>query len=734
MTNLKTMIAVAMLNFLLIHSAQAEDKKPPKALLVVEQAAGRLGSFDSNTGQRLGQVLVGENPHEIEVSPDGKTAYVSNFGIQDYDETIGTPGNSISVIDLQEMREKTRFLTGADSAPHGLKLRPPLYRELFVNVEKGHAMLVFDVSSGKILRRLPIDSFSHNFQFSPDGQSVWLMAGPSGVIHIDAQSGAELGRLGLSSPARGLSFSPDQQSLLVAGRGELGLFDTQTYKLQKRFTDLGVGQILYAVMTPDGSKILAPAVWEGQVLVIDVQSGQVLKRILTGLDPVAVALAPSADQAVISNARALHLSCIDLQTFRHRKCVSAVGPNGLAFGARPTKVPENPVESKNPALRFGVPLPLSGRESYFGRELLLGYEFWKESINAEGGLTVGGKTFEVEIEYEDTRSDLLLVKPLGEALIDRGVKFLLGTYNSPANGALADVAQTKKVPLVTSAGAGRSLYQQGNSWLFGIQAPASEYLKGSLHFVAQKHSQVRTVGIVVRNAPAPLEDAKAAAKLARELGLMPFDLITYSGEGPAFSKIVTQLAEKAVDFVLFAGDLADAENFVKESAKQEFHPKGFSFSVGPSLPRFSSPQGAGPFAAFMLGSTQWTPAADIQGQDRFHSAKAFAGAFWNRYFSAANYLSAGAVATGLSFEDAIVRAGSLAPEFVRQKLAEQEIATFYGPIAFDKQGLNVQKPIYTIQLQPARTELGKMIEVLVLLNPKSPGKVVWPFPGFGRHL
>ncbi len=56
---------------------------------------------------------------------------MANFGIEDYDHRVGTPGNSISVIDIPRMKEKYKLSTEnlltkdgvsvSGKAPHGIK-------------------------------------------------------------------------------------------------------------------------------------------------------------------------------------------------------------------------------------------------------------------------------------------------------------------------------------------------------------------------------------------------------------------------------------------------------------------------------------------------------------------------------------------------------------------------------------------------------------------------------------
>src|SRR4051812_16998051 len=71
---------------------------PNPALIVLVKGANELAVVEPTTLKILARVPTGEGPHEVALSPDGKTAFVSNYGAR-------TPGNSLSVIDLATQRE-----------------------------------------------------------------------------------------------------------------------------------------------------------------------------------------------------------------------------------------------------------------------------------------------------------------------------------------------------------------------------------------------------------------------------------------------------------------------------------------------------------------------------------------------------------------------------------------------------------------------------------------------------
>src|SRR5262245_57866344 len=107
-------------------------------VLVVLEGPGKVILFSAEDPSRRKIIKVGEKPHEIELTPDGQSAFVSNFGLLEVNHHVGTPGTRISVLDVNRGVERTTFrLPAGATAPRGLKLRPPRYRALFGNAEAG---------------------------------------------------------------------------------------------------------------------------------------------------------------------------------------------------------------------------------------------------------------------------------------------------------------------------------------------------------------------------------------------------------------------------------------------------------------------------------------------------------------------------------------------------------------------------------------------------------------------
>jgi streptogramin lyase len=91
-------------------SALPAASTPANALLVLEKAQNTLVIVDPASLTIVARVPVGNDPHEVAVSDDGKIAYISNY----------SGGNTISRVDLVAQKPLPPIDLGALREPHGL--------------------------------------------------------------------------------------------------------------------------------------------------------------------------------------------------------------------------------------------------------------------------------------------------------------------------------------------------------------------------------------------------------------------------------------------------------------------------------------------------------------------------------------------------------------------------------------------------------------------------------------
>jgi len=61
--------------------------------------------------------------------------------------------------------------------------------------------------------------------------------------------------------------------------------------------------------------------------------------------------------------------------------------------------------SSSNTIVFGAPISLTGSTAKEGGLTRDGYEIWKDTYNAAGGIKIGGKQYKIETKYYDDESD-----------------------------------------------------------------------------------------------------------------------------------------------------------------------------------------------------------------------------------------------------------------------------------------------------------------------------------------
>jgi YVTN family beta-propeller protein len=107
-----TLTSLLLLAALLGASAPRPVETPAETLLVLSKADQTLAIVNPATLQVIARVPVGNDPHEVIASSDGKFAYVSNYG--------GGAYNTLAVVDLVAQKALPSVDLGALRGPHGL--------------------------------------------------------------------------------------------------------------------------------------------------------------------------------------------------------------------------------------------------------------------------------------------------------------------------------------------------------------------------------------------------------------------------------------------------------------------------------------------------------------------------------------------------------------------------------------------------------------------------------------
>ena len=151
-------------------------------LVVVEKISNSVGFYTAD-GQRVAGVAVGEHPHEMVFSPDGRRLYVSDNGIL-WMTYAGQGGNTISIIDVRQRKKAGVIDLGNYRRPHGMDLDPRTGR-MVVTIENPDGLLLVDPAERKVLRKYNVKGTDpHMVIFRPKAE--WAYTGVQSLdkVHI----------------------------------------------------------------------------------------------------------------------------------------------------------------------------------------------------------------------------------------------------------------------------------------------------------------------------------------------------------------------------------------------------------------------------------------------------------------------------------------------------------------------------------------------------------------------
>jgi YVTN family beta-propeller protein len=183
-------------------------------LAVVQKIVGSVG-FYTRDGQHLGDVKVGEHPHEAVLSPDKRLLYVTDNGIL-WMTYKGEGGNTISIVDVKARKKVGVIDLGSSRRPHGIDLDPKTGR-LVATTENPSGLVLVDPVARKVLRKYDVKGEApHMVRLGPDARIAYVSNTNSGTLAAVNLETGEARTIPTGARPQGTAFSHDQKTMYVA--------------------------------------------------------------------------------------------------------------------------------------------------------------------------------------------------------------------------------------------------------------------------------------------------------------------------------------------------------------------------------------------------------------------------------------------------------------------------------------------------------------------------------------
>ena len=215
-------------------------------------------------------------------------------------------------------------------------------------------------------------------------------------------------------------------------------------------------------------------------------------------------------------------------------------------------------EEEKDVITIGVLAPLSGSETYYGKDMLQSYQLAAAEINAAGGVLERP----LALYDQDDMCDPNVATQAASKIISKGVDFVIGGYGSGAIIPTMQLFADEDLLLLISCANSTDITKQGLNQSFMLNSPGTHAvitLAGLLESLgSQKIALIHQGDAYTKN----LSDI-----CQEQLPKSGYEIVAVEvmeKGAPDVSAIVTAIRSSGADFVYWCGYHADGSNVIKQ--------------------------------------------------------------------------------------------------------------------------------------------------------------------------
>lgn len=319
-----------------------------------------------------------------------------------------------------------------------------------------------------------------------------------------------------------------------------------------------------------------------------------------------------------------------------------------------SNTPSTPTAANSNDIKIGLPLPMTGSEATYGKDIENAIKMAVDEINAKGG--INGK--KIATITEDDACDPQQATAAANKLISSGVVGIVGGYCSGAVVPTLTIYNEKNIPFVVTAANSSKIAAENPGNTFEINGTAVHQTQKAVELF--KKLGVKNLAIVEQGDAYSSDLAKQTEAAWKGAGntVVSHD-VTTKGEQD-FSSLVTSLKSKNADAIFWTAYYADGALLIKQ-LRQGGYKGAIIVGDGSSDPKLIQMAGAAGEGTYVLSP----PVADY-----LPAAKQFAEAYKAKYNQTAGAYAPLAYDGMNLMADALKRAGSTDGKTVIKALAD----------------------------------------------------------------
>src|SRR5881628_2145180 len=353
-------------------------------------------------------------------------------------------------------------------------------------------------------------------------------------------------------------------------------------------------------------------------------------------------------------------------------------------------------------------------------------------INSHGGVSVGGKSYNISLDYYDDQSGPAgNIGTLYTKIIQQdGAQFLLAPYSSPLTTAAAPTADQYDRVMLSHGGSSDIIWTQTSRRnLVEVLSPASIYLKGAIDWLKANHPSDKIAALYASDSFSTFA-TQSALGYAVSQGLTVVYNQSYPGTVTDLSTQLTAAKNAGADDLIGGGHFNDGL-LIMNQLKTTWTapaPKFISLLVAVTEPNFQTQLTN---ANYVTGPSQWESVVTYSPAEAQTLGLTWYGptpAEFTQLYGSLNggatpaYHAGEAGAALLVLASAIQQANSLNTTDVRAKLGSMHIMDFFGQFQVDSRGLQIAHSMVLVQWQAG-------VKKVVLPSDVADGSCQYPYTG-----
>jgi DNA-binding beta-propeller fold protein YncE len=314
-----------------------------RTLLAISKTNHTLAIVDPSSLKIISKIPVGQDPHELVASTDGKTAYVCIYG--------GGSLHEINIIDLVSQKPLHNIDTRPLFGPHDITF---VNGKAWFTAEGSKGIARYDPTTDKLDWSMGTgQDRTHMIYVSPDSKKIYTTNVSSGTVSIFVDSVMQPGKMAppdarpheewiqtiipTARGSEGFDVSPNGNELWTASSedGTISIIDLKAKKLASKI-DAKVFGANRLKFTPNGRQVFISSLQNGDLTIYDTKSHVEIKKIKTGHGAAGILMDPESSRAFVACSADNYIAIIDLKTLEIINHIDVGGmPDGMAWSIQP---------------------------------------------------------------------------------------------------------------------------------------------------------------------------------------------------------------------------------------------------------------------------------------------------------------------------------------------------------------------------------------------------------------